>query len=480
MVGNKDQQRKKILIIDDNKQIHLDFKKVLLIAKEEESELDKFEEVLLGDKKKLQKEKYIIDCVFQGEEGLKMVEESLKKSEPYAVAFVDVRMPPGWDGIETISRIWKVYPDLQIVICTAYADYSWEEIIERLGYSDKLFILKKPFDNIEIRQLTYALSIKWELTKIASMKMSDLERNVEKRTKELNETKERFKNLYDYAPDMYFSVKPDGTVTSVNQYGAECLGYKPKELIGGSVWIIVHKDDLKKTQKQVSDIFSKKLIKSELEFRKVRKDGSIIWVHERTHLFLDETGNPKELLIMCRDITSKKQAEKELQQSEEKYRTMIEHSNDMIWTLDAKGNFLYINKKSEEVAGRSKESGLGKSFAPLIVEEDLKNVEKVFMETLKGKSQHYEVRIHDSTRTKIITLSVNTTPIKKDGKVIGTVSFGRDITENKQIEKKIQEKMNELQLFYDIAKDREVRIIELKKEVNKLLEQLGKKNKYGV
>ncbi|MDO9576385.1 MAG: PAS domain S-box protein [Candidatus Cloacimonadales bacterium] len=320
-----DPNKKRILIIDDNIQIHQDFKKVLLISKEKEHDLDKLEEALFGKTSDQQDETYSIDYASQGEEGLKMVEESIRKNEPYAVAFIDVRMPPGWDGIETISKIWEICPELQIVICTAYSDYSWQELFSKFGHTDKLLILKKPFDNIEVRQLTYTLSKKWELNRIANLKLNELEKNVEERTKEL------------------------------------------------------------------------KL-------------------------------------------------------SEEKYRTMVEFSNDMIWTLDTKGNFLYINKKSEEVAGRSKKSGLGKSFAPVIVEEDLKMVEKVFMETLKGKSLHYEVRIHDSTRTKIITLSVNTTPIKKDGKVIGTVSFGRDITERKRAEEEINTSRERLKMLNKIIR----------------------------
>ena len=71
------------------------------------------------------------------------------------MAYVDVRMPNGWDGIETISRIWQEFPELQVVICTAFSDYSWEEIQERLGHSDRFLILKKPFDNLEVRQLTF-------------------------------------------------------------------------------------------------------------------------------------------------------------------------------------------------------------------------------------------------------------------------------------------------------------------------------------
>jgi len=142
-----------------------------------------------------------------------------------------------------------------------------------------------------------------------------------------------------------------------------------------------------------------------------------------------------------------------LQQSEEKYRTMIEYSNDMIWTLDKKGNFLYFNKRSEELTGYKIKDGVGKTFVPIILEEDLEMVQNVFLDTLAGNPNHYEVRIHDSTKTKIITLSVNTAPIIKDGKVTGTVSFGRDITKSKQAEEALRESEKQLQTLIDAMPD---------------------------
>ncbi|MFH1417732.1 MAG: response regulator, partial [Planctomycetota bacterium] len=100
-------------------------------------------------------------------------------------AFVDVRMPPGWDGIETVARLWKEDPYVQVVICTAYSDYSWGEMVERLGLSDQLVILKKPFDSVEVRQLAAALAEKWHLTLKAKMKLEEVERIVEARTREI-------------------------------------------------------------------------------------------------------------------------------------------------------------------------------------------------------------------------------------------------------------------------------------------------------
>jgi DNA-binding NtrC family response regulator len=76
------------------------------------------------------------------------------------MAFVDVRMPPGWDGIEVTPRLWVADPNLQIVICTAYSDYTWEEIFARVGTSDRMVILKKPFDPVEVLQLAHALTEK--------------------------------------------------------------------------------------------------------------------------------------------------------------------------------------------------------------------------------------------------------------------------------------------------------------------------------
>ena len=123
-------------------------------------------------------------------EGLERVRQALAEGRPYAMAFMDVRMPPGWDGIETTAKIWEIDPDLQVVICTAYSDYSWSKMIEQLGQSDKLLILKKPFDNVEALQLATALTEKWHRTQQARCKQADLEKLVHERTRELNSAKE--------------------------------------------------------------------------------------------------------------------------------------------------------------------------------------------------------------------------------------------------------------------------------------------------
>jgi signal transduction histidine kinase len=179
---------RRILIVDDNEAIHADFRKILC-GGEESSSLDSAREALFGDAPAPASAapRYEIDSAYQGQEALDLVRQADRNGRPYAVAFVDVRMPPGWDGVETVQRIWKEFPELEVVLCTAYSDYSWDEIVERLGQCGRLLILKKPFDNIEVRQLACALTEKWTLEGAARWKLDDLERMVTDRTQELAE-----------------------------------------------------------------------------------------------------------------------------------------------------------------------------------------------------------------------------------------------------------------------------------------------------
>jgi diguanylate cyclase len=163
---NETQSSHRILVVDDNTAIHEDFRKILIKSTAPAADLEDMESMLFGsDSRTICPSLFEIDCAFQGKEGLEMVQKANAEGRPYALAFVDGRMPPGWDGIETISHLWKACPDLQVVLCTAYADYSWQEIRRVLGESDSLLILKKPFDNVEVLQLAHAMTRKWELNR---------------------------------------------------------------------------------------------------------------------------------------------------------------------------------------------------------------------------------------------------------------------------------------------------------------------------
>ena len=135
------------------------------------------------------------------------------------------------------------------------------------------------------------------------------------RAEALQESEKRYQSLYDFTPDVYLSITADGTLKSVNQAGAESLGYRKEELIGQSLWRLIYEPDREQVQQLVAKIFSEKLITSETELRKVRKDGSILWERQRSQLLLDAGKAPLELRMICRDITERKQVEDALVQN---------------------------------------------------------------------------------------------------------------------------------------------------------------------
>lgn len=190
---------RRILVIDDNPSIHQDFRKILCgeDSADTAAELDQLASILFdkpaasSSPQQPRRLTYQVDCADQGQAGLDKLTAALAQGCPYQVAFVDIRMPPGWDGIETIERLWQADPNLQTVICSAYSDYSWADIRKRLGDSDRLLILRKPFDTAEILQMAAALTEKYRLSQLARMKMEELEKLVDQRTADLKRINEQ-------------------------------------------------------------------------------------------------------------------------------------------------------------------------------------------------------------------------------------------------------------------------------------------------
>jgi diguanylate cyclase (GGDEF)-like protein/PAS domain S-box-containing protein len=228
-------QNLRILVIDDNPAIHQDFLKILGREELLEEGLNKFtaiEEELFGkEKKEHVLPKFQIDTASQGKEGVEKVEEALKAGKPYALAFVDVRMPPGWDGIETIQRIWKLDNSVQMVICTAYSDYSWEETIQELGKTDNLLIIRKPFDNIAVRQIAFALTKKWYLLQQAQQYTYSLEEKVLKRTEALQKSFSLVRATLDSSSEGMIVIDNQQKISDFNNKFLEMWGISREELL---------------------------------------------------------------------------------------------------------------------------------------------------------------------------------------------------------------------------------------------------------
>jgi len=183
-----EQLNRRILIIDDTESIHHDFREILDCRDNQVVDVAEEEAAIFGSAlESSDTEGFEIDSSFQGQEGLEKVRFAADEGRPYALAFIDIRMPPGWDGIETTQRLWQVCPDLQVVICSAHSDYQWCDIVEKLGPTEKLLILKKPYDNIEVLQLANALTMKWNLAREACIRQTELEQKTVELTRLLEE-----------------------------------------------------------------------------------------------------------------------------------------------------------------------------------------------------------------------------------------------------------------------------------------------------
>ena len=183
-----DLPNRRVLVVDDNSSIHHDFLKILRLETEQEA-LEQARSALFGKSDSLRShEPFEVDCVSQGQAAVTSVRAAKEEGRPFAVAFVDMRMPPGWDGLETIEYLWEADPGLQVVICTAYSDQPWDEIRHRIGRNDKLLILQKPFNSIEVLQLATALCRKWDLTSKVAKQLNELSHLVDERTRELQQT----------------------------------------------------------------------------------------------------------------------------------------------------------------------------------------------------------------------------------------------------------------------------------------------------
>ncbi|MEO8617194.1 MAG: ATP-binding protein [Luteolibacter sp.] len=169
----------RVLIVDDNPSIHEDFRKILSPASDADPRSDELESIVFGIPVETEpRVTFELDSAFQGQSALEKLNEAVSEGRPYALAFVDIQMPPGWDGVTTINHLWGVYPGLQVVICTAYSSYSWEDMRSVLKQPDSLLVLKKPFDSAEIQQMAHTLVRKWELNLLAEIGLGRLDASI--------------------------------------------------------------------------------------------------------------------------------------------------------------------------------------------------------------------------------------------------------------------------------------------------------------
>ncbi|WP_124338666.1 GGDEF/EAL domain-containing response regulator [Pseudomonas chlororaphis] len=311
MMASADRTNRRILIVDDTASIHEDFRKILACTDAPEDSLSDAEAALFGTPVSAALEHFYLDSAFQGREALNMVQAALERNAPYAMAFIDMRMPPGWDGLETIERLWQVDPKLQIALCTAYSDYSWEDIAERLQLGDRLLILKKPFDAIEIRQMASALTVKWQMTEDAALKMDQLEQAVEERTRELADANIIVQN----SPTILYRLRGEPSFKLMYiSHNITKFGHVAAQLVASDDWAqtLIHPDDQAKVESAMLRVLDRDVAGASIEFRMRTGDGAFRWVENRYIPVRNDQGQLVEVEGIILDITERKLAEEKM------------------------------------------------------------------------------------------------------------------------------------------------------------------------
>lgn len=310
-----------IMIIDDNPSIHQDFIKVLT-ASNTKSELNHLDKQLFDDDSFLNDSsdpdiecflpKFIFTTACQGQEAIIKIKENLKKGIHYALAFVDIRMPPGWDGIETIKHMWEVDPDIQVVICTAYSDYSWEDTVKELGIGDNYLILKKPFDVVAVRQLVCALTRKWILANDAKHHEKILQQTVKERTESLQQSLSLLRSTFESSADGILVIDLNNKLIDCNSKFISMWNI-PQSMLetdDGSIFLYYMLNQLIKPREYLADVVRLRKNMDEIGRNIVTfKSGKILECYTLPHRLNEKTIGR---VWSFRDITEQANLEKQL------------------------------------------------------------------------------------------------------------------------------------------------------------------------
>lgn len=274
-----------------------------------------------------------------------------------------------------------------------------------------------------------------------------------KAEEQVRESEEKYRNIVELAPDGIVTTDLKGVITSCNSASLDLTGFSKEEIIG--------KHFTKLPTSRARDVlqyakafysFIKGEISTPLEVAWRHKDGTIRLGEVRAALMKKED-KAVGVQIIVRDITERKQAEEELQESEEKYRSIVELAPDGIMTVDLKGVITSCNPAFSELTGFSKEDIVGKHFTtlPTAHPKEMPTYIKLFSSLVKREiSEPFELKWR--RKNGIIRLGeFRVSRMKKGGKTIGLQVIAQDITERKQAEEQLRESEEKYRSIVDLA-----------------------------
>jgi len=448
-----------------------------------------------------------VDFGFQGREGLEMVEKAELEKRPYAMAFVDMRMPPGWNGIETISQLWRANPNIQIVLCTGYADFTSQDLIRQFGHNNRLLVLKKPFDAAGLRQVAYSLAEKWDLAHEAQSNLQRLQSLVDERTaklqeanhslqRKINENKQaerRLRTQYSVSQALAQANSVENTLEVVFQIVCRSLDWQ-----WAALWQVDPQANLLKLGTQWNPANSDfeaftlisretllepggglpgrswttgkaiwlKDLKDDTDFRRASPSGGNV-LHSAVafpitcgsgvfgiveFLGIEARECDQDMMQTFEVIGSaigqfldRKQTEDDLRRQRDYINQIIHETPALVAGISPEGIITFVNPSVTRHTGYAADELIGHNWWMLFFPGDAEKQLRNFLDHLeKGSLRDYEMEMVTLTGGKR-TISWNILT-KKDskGQLTELIGFGNDITERKQAE--LQRAAMEIQL----------------------------------
>ncbi len=250
--------------------------------------------------------------------------------------------------------------------------------------------------------------------------------------------------------DGLFLTDSKGKITAVNEAALRMLGHSDSEIVGRKLEAMLAPVDGADPHETMKTLSEEPVTDRETSL--LTRDGTTVPVSLSRSTMKRRDGTLQGDVWLARDISDRKLVDEALRQSERKYRTLIEHSNDLIWMLDSGGRFIYANARAEEASGYNLSDWLGKSFAPMISARDLPRIRGILRAVSDGKPQHYLVTVRRDDGSRLV-LSVNAAPVYESGRAGATVHFGRDITEQKRAQEALRESEERYRTLVEASPD---------------------------
>ena len=381
------QTNRRILIADDEPKILDGLSGILGPPKEKTNELRNLEAHLFGKSGSSRKTIYYdVCCCRQGDEAVSQAEQAMDRGEPFAVAFLDVRMPPGPDGIATAERLRKMDPNLQIVIMTGYSDFDIHEIARRIPPADKLLYLQKPVHSQEITQFALALTSKWQSdyqlhqqNQLLTDQNEILKDHIELHKKmelRLKHAAEEWRTTFDSINDPISLQDNNYRILRANKAFSDAFGMTVSEVIGKPCYELVHG-----LQEPPSFCPHQKVLQTGQPcYKEFFEPHQGIFLELSISPVLDENNQTIATVHVLKDITERK----EIEQTLCKAKQLAEEMNE------AKSQFL--SNMSHEIR-TPMNSIIG--FSDLLSEEELDEEQLDYVDTIGRNGKHLLELIND-------------------------------------------------------------------------------------